>query len=426
MYLILCTLYESFVYYTHMPFDFSDSTLMGIIWEVTRFLIITSFIWLPILMITVFFNTWLLYIRALFIKKQGWVLLELRLPREIAKSPAAMELFFTQLYQSGGVNYMDTYWLGKVRPWFSLEMVSIGGDIHFYIRTQPKFQNIVESQIYAQYPNVEIYEAEDYVRDVTVDSHEMWGTYFKLAAPDPYPILTYTDYGLAQSPEDEEQKIDPISSVIEYLGSLKKGEQAWLQILIQAHKKEGLKEGRVIPKPDWKKAVKDEIEKLKEGSIKKDQNDQLIFTGLQGQEVDTIKALQRSMSKNAFETTIRAFYIAEKNSFKTGNISGLIGSFRQFGSNTLNGFKLGWYTDVNYPWEDFKGVRVRKMKKKMLDGYKMRSFFHPPHKNHRMKPFILTTEELATIFHIPGGVVTTPTFSRIQSRKAEPPTNLPV
>jgi hypothetical protein len=40
--------------------------------------------------------------------------------------------------------------------------------------------------------------------------------------------------------------------------------------------------------------------------------------------------------------------------------------------------------------------------------------------------FVLNTEELATMFHFPGGVAATPTFNRIESRKAEAPTNLPV
>ena len=42
------------------------------------------------------------------------------------------------------------------------------------------------------------------------------------------------------------------------------------------------------------------------------------------------------------------------------------------------------------------------------------------------KPIVMTTEELATIFHFPGQVATTPTISRSSSKKAEPPPNLPI
>ena len=53
------------------------------------------------------------------------------------------------------------------------------------------------------------------------------------------------------------------------------------------------------------------------------------------------------------------------------------------------------------------------------------TYFTHPNKNSG-KAFILSTEELATIFHLPGRVVETPSFTRIESKKAEPPTNLPI
>jgi hypothetical protein len=51
-----------------------------------------------------------------------------------------------------------------------------------------------------------------------------------------------------------------------------------------------------------------------------------------------------------------------------------------------------------------------------------------PYKNYGGdKPFILTTEELATVFHFPSGLVSqTPTLKRVGSKKSEAPSNLPV
>ena len=66
--------------------------------------------------------------------------------------------------------------------------------------------------------------------------------------------------------------------------------------------------------------------------------------------------------------------------------------------------------------------RRYKEKQYMLDAYKRRMYFYKPYKKHA---FVLNTEELATIYHFPGGVSGTPTFTRIDSRKAEAPANLP-
>jgi hypothetical protein len=42
------------------------------------------------------------------------------------------------------------------------------------------------------------------------------------------------------------------------------------------------------------------------------------------------------------------------------------------------------------------------------------------------RPIVLNTEEMASLFHFPGAVVSSPTMPRMQSKQAEPPINLPV
>jgi hypothetical protein len=59
----------------------------------------------------------------------------------------------------------------------------------------------------------------------------------------------------------------------------------------------------------------------------------------------------------------------------------------------------------------------------MLRAYVDRGYFYPPYYG---KYYVLTAEELATIYHFPGRVSTTPTFKRIESKKSEPPVNLPL
>ena len=70
------------------------------------------------------------------------------------------------------------------------------------------------------------------------------------------------------------------------------------------------------------------------------------------------------------------------------------------------------------------GIFEPRYAKQMLDAYRTRSFFYLPFRNWKVKPLILTVEELATMYHFPGKVVTTPTFGRIPSKKVEAPANL--
>lgn len=379
--------------------------------------------WVPIALFVAFFQLWVTYSRTKWISQQGQVLLEIKLPREITKSPLAMEIIFTSLYQASAGNYLEAYLKGKLRPWFSLELVSIDGHIHFYIWAHAKFKNLIEAQIYAQYPEVEVYEVEDYTKNFYYDMSKimLWGTHFKLSGPDPLPIKTYVDYGLDKN-EKEEYKIDPMTSILEYLGSLKKGEQAWYQILIQAHRSEKLIDIRFKKTDDIKKEADKQLEKLRK-ALETGEGYPRIPSKV---EAETMAAVERSKDKWPFDCCIRGLYIATKESFSPISITGMIGSFRQYSSNNLNGFKFTKWTDYDYPWQDFKRRRRTALERRFIDAYKRRSFFNVPYKNYLLKSFVLTTEELATIYHFPGGVASTPTLTRIPSKKAQAPSNLPI
>ena len=51
----------------------------------------TSFFWLPILLIAFSLILWIRYVRYRFLYKEEKVLLEVKIPQDIKKSPAAME-----------------------------------------------------------------------------------------------------------------------------------------------------------------------------------------------------------------------------------------------------------------------------------------------------------------------------------------------
>jgi hypothetical protein len=427
-------------------------------WRVLQILFVFYPIWLPLILIVIFYNLWIRYVRTKFIVSQGSYLLEFKLPSEIDKSPLAMEIILTSLYQTAAASYLETYIDGKTRPTFSLEIVSIEGEIHFYMWTHRKFKGIIEAQVYSQYPGVEVYEVPDYATrfKYNPDKHGLWGTYFKLEKHQAYPLKTYADYELDKNPK-EEHKIDPLTSTLEYYGALGKGQQGWFQILFRAHKKVGIKEGEPTLKGfgkkfigffmgenkfsdlyhfegvDWRKEAQEELKAYRVKTLGNPNNPDAPLRLPSKGEADVLSAMERKLTKYPFETMMRGFYISEQDHFDAANITGLIGSVRQYNSRELNGLRLGWFTDHEDNWKDFfryflkklgKYIRLR-MEENMLRAYKLRSFFDYPYRFWHERPYILTTDELATMYHFPGKVAGTPTLTRVPSKKAEAPSNLP-
>lgn len=410
---------EQSIFQEFFSMFYSDSFLL-----ILRFLFITMPYWLPVLLLITFYKLWIKYKRKMFILNQEMVLLEVFLPAEIKRSPKAMEQVFSAIHTGPQENtWVSRQIQGKVRPWWSFEIASIDGNVHFYIWTRAFFRNTVEAAIYGQYPEVEIHEAkEDYSRLVQLipGKTKMWACDFLLDEIDAYPIKTYIDYGLDKEGIKDEEKVDPIASFLEFFSSIGKGEQLWLQIIIQQTKGDD----RINTNyPNWKKDAIKEVEKLRAETIPKNvpEGDIAFPNPTKGQS-EKMAAIERSINKHGFNTGIRGIYIARDDVFQAHNIPGLITSVKHYSSNDLNGFYPDRVTDFIYPWQDYKGIREAYEGRKKLEAYRKRSWFHPPY---RYKPYVLNTEELATIYHFPGSVAQAPGLQRITSKRSDAPPNLP-
>ncbi len=382
-------------------------------------------LYLPFLLGWMFWEVWMRYIRSLFFSNTAYTLLEVRLPKEILKSPVAMEIVLNAFFQTGGEStFIARYWEGKTRAWFSLELVSLGGEVHFYIWTRTNMRNIIEAQIYSQYPEVEVREIDDYARGLVYDpeKNEFWGAEYNKDKSNPLPLVTYVDFGLDRDPK-EEFKNDPIAPVIEQLGAIKPQESIYLQIIIRAHKKEK-RDGFFFKATDWGSQIKDLRQNIIASLKAEGRNVPTVGEG------KLIESLERNLRKHAFDTGIRVMYIAEKgyyNNTTAGALRNLFGSFSaQFGDEAVsyggfNKLKANG-TDFDYPWQDYKNIRLNRIKTKTLDAFKRRMYFFPPY---QLKSMILTTEELASMYHFPGASVATPGLPRIPSKRAQAPTNLP-
>ncbi len=398
---------------------------------------------LPIFLIVIWWTIRLYNLQIKYIQKIDPVLLEIKLPKELFKSPAAMEIFFMAMSQGGPSTFWDAFFVGEVKPWFSCELVSMEGDVKFFVWTWKKYKNLIETQLYAQFPSLEIFEVEDYAKGLTYskDKQFLFGFQYKLAKADPYPIKTYVDFGLDKNDKDE-YKVDPINTVLEFLGTMKKGENAFMQILIQRHESEGWFDGRLFKKPDWKQAIKDEIKSLRDKTIiKVEGEDKANFrmpNPTKG-EMEVINAIERSAAKQPFDCIIRCIYFAENAHMNGYNINGFKAVLKPFGTSNLNGFKTGAITSKSdlqddlvafLPWlyKSLINSEVEEDKNKIFQAYKQRSFFQVPFRSWGAKgPFVLNTEELATLFHFPSSTVSqTPTLTRVPSKKSEAPSNLPI
>lgn len=393
-------------------------------------------IFLAFILALIFWPLWVNYVRSSFFLSQKTSLLEIRIPKEHFRSPHAMELFLTSLHQTGGEGtWYDKYWLGKTRPWFSLEMVSINGQVKFFIWTRDSQRSFIETSLYAQFPGIEVTVVPDYTKDVFFDPKEnnIFAVQMMLTKPDPYPIKTYVDYGLDKDPK-EEFKVDPLTPLIEYLGSVGNNQQTWIQIVIRAHKKEQIKPGHIWKTTDaWIDEAKAEIDKIlvrdpktKVSGMKDEATGFTKLPTISKGEQGIVEALERSITKLPFDVGIRALYIAKKDVFDGSNIGMILGGFKQFGSEHLNGFRPNddKYSRVfSYPWQDFKDYRQNRARALALYAYKRRMYFYEPVKE---TPFILNSEELATIFHFPGSVAGTPNLDRVASKKSQAPANLPI
>jgi len=394
--------------------------------EAALFLVRSAVIWVPVSLVIIAWFVWRHYLLLKFLSKRDWILLEVRFPKEIIKSPEAMEVVLGALHQSYAGTWWNQLWEGTVRTWSSLELVSVGGKVHFYIRTERLFKDILEAKIYAQYPEVELYEVEDYTLSIDYQNEEgwkIWGQELKLAKEDPYPIKTYVDYKLDMATSlKEDIRLDPLATTIEYLGSLGSHEQMWIQILIQANKKRVEFTDWWFKEKDWKKEGEELVEKLMdEGKNKDAEGKQTSFPDRTERQKLTIDAINRNISKPGFDCGIRLMYLA-KGDYSLAKQVGFGNVFKPFNSEYLNGFKPGAGTGFDFPWQDPFGGRAERKRRIMFNAYRKRSYFYPPYQGNR---FVLNSEELATLYHFPSHLISTPSLDRIVSKKVEPPDNLP-
>ncbi len=389
-------------------------------------------IWLPLVLFWLLYDKWMEFVHTKFAIGQGRTTLRIKIPQETFKSPEAMEQVLAQVHNvQSPDNLWQTYIDGKHPLIMSLEIVSIGGDVRFYVNCPTKkVKNAFEAQMYAQYPGIEIVEEEiDYTAEITPDhsKYEFMIFHMKQKGDEEYPIKTYIDFGMDKLPK-EEFKIDPIAPMIEHLGSIRPHERIWVQLLCIPHAKKNFKTGYLHETKTWEGRVQAKINEMMGRNKDKTgpaelENQPRLTTG----ERDVIESMERNVGKYAYEVGIRWAYITKKGTVNGDAISPTIRSFASYDLIGRNQIGVAWRTDFDYNWfADWSGSKKLKLKKKEIINYKKRKPLHGSAINPGMPFHIMSVEELATMFHVPSSTVMTPGLSRLPSTRKEAPANLPI
>ena len=363
-------------------------------------LILQWYVWIPAVLILSYL-TWRNYRRADVINAMESTLLILEIPKANDKSELAAEQLFASLH---GIlrDKSELKYNNGVQEHLSFEIASVNGQIRFYVWVPKALQSFVEGQIYSQYPTVQIHEAdEDYV------THErnhsvIYTSEITLTANEMLPIKTFQSF-----------EVDPLAGITGTLAKLETtGEEVWIQVL-----------ARPIA-DEWHKSSDRWISSVRNG------NPMAIFSSgfdfkwvaglleafwkppeqgngsatkeLSDRDKTRISEAEKKATKLGYQVKIRLAYLGESQTNGKLRMQAIVGTFKQFNSTNLNGFKM---TSASFKKED-------------LARYRARAFYD--------RGFILNIEELASVFHLPHTNVETPNIVWASSKTAEPPAKLPI
>jgi len=433
---------------------------LNTIWDIIKnwwWVVLPFILWRP------FRYFWLYWRSEIWNLRQKMVLLEIKMPQEVLKPLRAMEQVFSAIWG----NVLDPpdrweKWIeGKSLLSVQLEIVSLEGESHLYIRVHESRKNAVESSIYSQYPDAEIIVAEDYTKNVPQNipnkDWDIWGTDYMMSKPDVYPIKTYNKF-FEERPEiaKEEKRIDPMATLLEGFGKFGPGEQLWIQmsvkpILNSKKSEEGqefFKRGQEIrdklaKRPDKLKSksiLKEAVEEVVTGKPPGDEEKKEGFNieallpveaRMTPGEKDIVAGVEEKISKRMFDCFVRFIYLAKRDAYFGGAKAVPFGFFQQFATENLNALVplAKTLTKVKKKLLFYPGniVRVRRLfikKRRLFFRYIRRM---PPFHPRPGGMFLLNSEELATIFHFPGrAVAPAPFVPRVESKKGEAPPGLPL
>ncbi|PIS07644.1 hypothetical protein COT78_03015 [Candidatus Berkelbacteria bacterium CG10_big_fil_rev_8_21_14_0_10_43_13] len=298
------------------------------------------------------------------------------------------------------------------QPHISLEIIAREGTISFYVGCSKKISGVVLKGIQSQYPHAEIMEDHDFSifpdKPLQIDMVNL-----KLIKRHLFPIKTYKNL--------EE---DPLNAISNSLSKLSVDQLAAIQILIRPTS--GM----------WRLPVERAAFDIQHGKSRISYSASPLvrvgesfynFIGSAGQTATgkgeeshtefydpknpmkvtpmqeaQIKLLGEKAAKIGFECQIRVACVAETKELAKQLSHHIAGSFTQFNSPDSNGF----------------ATKEPQRQSEEIANYIYRIYGRGPR-------FVLNTEELASIYHLPNRFVDTPNIVWLLAKREAPPANIP-
>jgi len=295
-------------------------------------------------------------------------------------------------------------WLRGRNDHVSFEIVVKDSKISFYVAMPDKIKGFLEQQIHAQYPHAEITEEPDY--NIFKPQSHIVGAYLWLKHKSAFPIKTYKNL-----------EGDPLISLLNPLSKILEDEGAIIQVVARPAttkwRSQGVRMIRDIKKGEkfeyvarrgkigramagWTKVI---FPKKKENSEHQGEK-QYQLTQM---EEEMVKNMEEKISRGGLETTILLISSANSKEKAVLNLENIINAFSQY-----NLYRYG---------NTFAAAVPRKPNALIRD-----SIYRTMRED---KYMVLSTEEMAGLWHLPTPSTETPNINWLGARKAPPPTNMP-
>jgi hypothetical protein len=327
-------------------------------------------------------------------------------PDEWREEIGSMEQFLGSLAHIKG----DLSWIQKVlyhapQIVFEIANPSTSEEILFFIAVPKKFRESIEKQVHSFFPNASIEKITDY----TIFSPKSFTAVSTLQLKHTYalPLTTYRTLS-----------IDPLNEISNSLSKLDTIEEgAVIQLVLVPAGVEWQKLGKKIAhKMQQGKQLKDahrslaseigtELSKAIFSSKSQSEIEEKKIIQLTPEEQELVKSIDAKASKSGFLVNVRLVSSAASQSRADEIVGHLENAFSQFENHGVNHFQV-------------KHRKSGRILRETVYDYIFRNFDEDD-------AMILTTEEIASLFHLPISTTETPKIKWLKSGAAAPPVNVP-